>query len=130
MVVDFTYPFGVIILGIIVATIIYIILARISNKLTTFFQLYPESKSVLPLSLKLVSWCVSGTVFLLFLRFALQTWELTFTASVVEELIIVAPSYILAIVLVLAGFYVSRIVKEKATSYSFEGKKNPVLTFK
>lgn len=126
MVVDFTYPSGVILLGILVATLVLIVLSRISTKIVAYFQLYPEAKGILPLSLKLISWGVSGIVFLLFLRFALQSLELNFTAGVVEDLVLVAPQYILAIALVLAGFYVSRMVKEKSSTYSFD-QKNRVL---
>lgn len=123
---DFTYPVAVVILGIISATIVFVVLSRISNKTTTFFQLYPETKWILPISLKLVTWCISGVVFLLFLQYALYIGELSFTANIVAELIFQAPKYVLAIMLVLAGFYVSRMVKEKSATHSFE-QKNRVL---
>ena len=126
MSVDFTYPMIVIIVGIIVTTIILIALLRLSNKIITRFQLYPESKGILPISLKLITIGISGTIFLLFLRFALKTGELTFTADVVTELILASPKYILAAMLIVAGFYISRMIKEKSATYSF-AQKNRVL---
>ena len=126
MSVDFIYPAAIALLGLIVATIVFVVFSRVSNKIINFFQLYPESKGVLPISLKLISWGVSGIVFLLFLRFALQTSELIFTADLVTAVILASPKYILAVLLIVAGFYISRMLKEKSATYSFE-QKNRVL---
>jgi len=123
---DLIYPVGVILFGIIAGVLVFVAFSKVSARVINFFQLYPESKEVLPLSLRLISWCVGGIVFLLFLRFALQTWQLNFTLLVVEELILAAPKYIIAILLVIAGFYVSRMIKEKAVTYPFK-QKNRVL---
>ena len=124
--IEFIYPIAVVVLGLIISTATLILLSRMSNKLIIFFQLFPESKGVLSLSLRLITWGISGIVFLLFLRFALQISGLAFTTQYVEQLIFAAPQYIIAIVLIVAGFYVSRMIKEKSAMHSFS-QKNRVL---
>lgn len=117
-----THPYLLIILGIFISSIILIFLKRVSNKTIKLFQLYPESKEILQIAFKFITWLISGAVFLLFLQLALQLWKLDFTTSIIEEIITAFPKYILAILIIISGFYVSRLLKERAKDYQFEYK--------
>lgn len=124
---DVIYPALLIISGILVSTIVIIFLIRFSNKITMFFDLYPESKSILNVSLKVVSWFIGGIVFFIFLRWALMILSLEFTKNLIENMITASPKYILAIFLIMLGFYVSRIIKERSKDYKFEYKERVIL---
>jgi hypothetical protein len=114
------YPILLIILGIFIASLVLILLTRASNKLLKLFQLYPESKGILVTAFKFITWFTSAATFLLFLRLALRMWELDFTSSIIEQVIMASPKYIIAILVILSGFYVSRIIREKSKDYNFE----------
>lgn len=111
-----------IIAGLILAVTTIIFLLRKSNKTLRRFQLYPESKSVLSISLSIISWIVGIVIFLIFLRLSLRIWGLEFTAGIIEGLIVNSPKYIIAIFIIVCGFYVSRIIKERIKDYEFDFK--------
>ena len=121
------YPTILVVSGILMGTLALILLNRVSNYLLKLFQLYPESKSILKISLKAISWFLSLTLFLLFLRLALKMIGLDFTTMIVENLIKASPRYIIAITIILLGFYVSRAIKDKARNYEFEFKNQLIL---
>lgn len=123
---EIIYPSLLIISGVIVSTAAIIFLTRVFNRFMKFFQLYPESKGILNMSLKFVSWFVGFVVFLVFLRLALRVWNLEFTTKLVEDIIKISPKYIVAILIILCGFYVSRVIRERSKDYDFEFK-NMVL---
>ena len=125
--VDIVYPVLLIISGILVSTIAIIFLTRFSNKVTRLFEFYPESKSILALSLKIVSWFIGVIIFFIFLRLALKMLDLEFTKNLIENVITASPKYILAVVLIVLGFYVSRIVRERSKDYKFEFKERMLL---
>ena len=125
--VDIVYPVLLIISGILVSTITIIFLTRFSNKVTRLFEFYPESKSILALSLKIVSWFIGVIIFFIFLRLALKMLDLEFTKNLIENVITASPKYILAVVLIVLGFYVSRIVRERSKDYKFEFKERMLL---
>ena len=110
------------VVGILVSATAIIFLTRVSNKILHFFQLYPESKTILKLSLKFISWFVGFLCFLIFLRLALLQLGLEFTKNFIETVILQSSKYILAVLIILGGFYVSRIVKERFQTYTFEYK--------
>ena len=116
------YPVILVIVGVLVGTMIVIFINRAFSKIIQILQLYPESKSILKISLKFISWFVGIIVFLFFLRLALKRIGLEFTTGIIEEIIKMSPKYILAVVIVLMGFYVSRIIKERSKNYDFEFK--------
>jgi hypothetical protein len=124
---EIIYPSLLIIFGILVSTVAIILLTKFSNRIVRFFQLYPESRGILSLSLKFISWFVGIIIFLLFLRLALRLWGLEFTTGFVEDIIEISPRYIVAMVLILAGAYVSRTVNEKSRDYDFEFKNGALL---
>lgn len=124
---DIIYPSLLIISGILLSTIVIIFLTRFFNKIIKLFELYPESRGILSLSLKVVSWFVGIIIFLLFSRLALRMWGLDFTTKIIEDVIRASPKYILALLIILCGFYVSRIVRERSKDYNFEFKNRMLL---
>ena len=124
---DIIYPSLLIISGVLLSTIIIISLTRFFNKIIKLFELYPESRGVLNLSLKFVSWFAGLIVFLLFARLALRMWGLEFTTKLIEDVIKASPKYILALLIILCGFYISRIIRERSKDYNFEFKNRMLL---
>ena len=53
--------------------------------------------------------------------------DLEFTKNLIENVITASPKYILAVVLIVLGFYVSRIVRERSKDYKFEFKERMLL---
>lgn len=121
------YPSLLIISGILLSTIVIIFLTRFFNRIIKLFELYPESRGILSLSLKVISWFVGIIIFLLFSRLALRMWGLDFTTKFVEDIISASPKYILALLIILCGFYVSRIIRERSKDYNFEFKNRMIL---
>ncbi|PIN87232.1 hypothetical protein COV19_00730 [Candidatus Woesearchaeota archaeon CG10_big_fil_rev_8_21_14_0_10_44_13] len=121
------YPSLLIIGGILISTMVIIILTRFSNKIMKFFELYPESKGILNLSLRFISWFVGLIILLIFVRLALRFLNLEFTMKITEDVIKLAPKYILAALLVLAGFYATRLIRERSKDYKFELKERILL---
>ena len=116
------YPILLIVAGILVSTLVVIVLTRFSNRIVKLFELYPESRLILRISLKLISWFLGLIIFLIFTRLALRILNLDFTMKITEEVIKLAPRYILAALLVLAGFYATRLIGERSKDYKFELK--------
>jgi len=114
------YPALLIILGIFIASLVLIFLTRVSNKVLKLFQLYPESRGILVMSFKFISWFITAAIFLLFLRLSLRIWGLDYTSGIIEGVIVASPKYIIAILVILCGFYISRIIREKSKDYDFE----------
>jgi hypothetical protein len=127
MTVNITYPALLITSGILAAAIVILFLTRISNKITRYFEFYPETKKILKPSLKIVTWFIGATTFLIFLHWGLMLLGLEFTTALMEKMITALPQYLLAVFLVLFGFYVSRIVKERSVDYTFEYKDRVIL---
>ncbi len=121
------YPLLLVIGGILLSTVVIIILTRFSNKIVKLFELYPESKGILNLSLKFISWFVGLIILLVFVRWALDFLNLEFTKTITEQVITLAPRYILAVFLILAGFYTSRLIRERSKDYRFEFKERVLL---
>lgn len=121
------YPSLLIVSGLLVSTLVIIFLAHASRKITRHFQLYPESRGILNFSLEFISWFIGLVVFLLFLRLALRLLGLEFTQNVVETVILSSPKYIIATLLILAGFYVSRVIRDKTSDHKFEYKSSLLL---
>ncbi|MDP2926379.1 MAG: hypothetical protein Q8N99_08430, partial [Nanoarchaeota archaeon] len=119
---DIIYPSLLIISGVLLASIVIIVLTRFFNKIIKLFELYPESRGVLNISLKFVSWFAGFIVFLLFARLGLRMWGLEFTTKLIEDVIRASPKYILAMLIILCGFYVSRVIRERSKDYNFEFK--------
>ena len=124
---DIIFPSLLIISGILVATTIIILLMKSFNRVIKVFQLYPESRVILNMALKLISWFIGIMVFLIFLRWALRIWGLEFTTKLIEDIVKIFPNYILAILIVLSGSYVSRMIKERSRDYNFEFKDKLLL---
>src|SRR3989344_2141121 len=124
---DIIYPSLLIISGVLLASVVIIILTRFFNKVIKLFELYPESRGVLNISLKFISWFAGLIVFLIFSRLALRMWGLDFTTKLIEDVIKASPKYVLALLIILCGFYVSRIVREKSKDYNFEFKNRMLL---
>ena len=124
---DIIYPSLLIISGILLSTIVIIFLTRFSNRIIKLFELYPESRGVLNLSLKVISWFSGLIIFLIFSRWAFRMWGLEFTTKLLEDVIRASPKYILALLIILCGFYVSRIVRERSKDYNFEFKNRMLL---
>ncbi|MDD5650145.1 MAG: hypothetical protein PHF86_06995 [Candidatus Nanoarchaeia archaeon] len=116
------YPSLLIIVGILLATAVIIFLTRFFNKIIRLFELYPESKGILNISSKFISWFSGLIIFLIFVRWALQIWKLEFTTKLIEKIIMTTPKYILASFIILCGFYISRIIREKSKDYNFKYK--------
>lgn len=119
---DIIYPSLLVISGVLLSTIVIIFLTRFFNKIIKLFELYPESRGILNISLKFISWFAGLIVFLLFARLALRMWGLEFTTKFIEDIITVSPKYILALLIILCGFYISRIIRERSKDYKFEFK--------
>ena len=124
---DILYPALLVISGIIISTIVIIFLTRLSNKITKLFELYPESRGILSISLKIICWFIGLIIFLIFLRWALIILNREFTKNFVENIITASPNYILAVVIIILGFYVSRLIREKSKDYQFEFKERMLL---
>lgn len=124
---EIIYPSLLIISGVLLSTIVIIFLTRFFNKIVKLFELYPESRGILNISLKFISWFVGLMVFLIFSRWALRIWGLEFTTNIVEGIILASPKYILALLIILCGFYVSRMIREKSKDYDFEFKNRMLL---
>jgi len=127
MTLDIIYPSLLIVSGVLLSTAIIIFLTRFSNRIIRLFELYPESRGVLNLSLKFISWFVGLIIFLIFLRWALQMWGLEFTTKFIEDVIRASPKYILALLIIICGFYVSRVIRERSKDYNFEFKNGMLL---
>jgi len=121
------YPALLIISGILASTIAIIFLTRFFNKIVKFFELYPESRGVLDISTKIISWFVGAIIFLIFVRWALVFLNREFTTKIIEEVIKMAPRYIVAVLLILAGFYTTRLINERSKNYKFEFKERVLL---
>lgn len=124
---NLTYAIILVISGAIASGILISVLARASHKLLRSFQLYPESRGVMDLALKFITWFIGLCVFLVFLRWALLALGLSFTTRLVEEIIVLSPRYILAALILLCGFYVTRIIRERSKGYDFEYKNRALL---
>src|SRR3989344_7210061 len=112
---------------IIYPSVVIIFLTRFFNKVIRLFELYPESRGVLNISLKFISWFAGLIIFLIFSRLAFRMWGLEFTTKLIEEVIKVSPKYILALLIILCGFYVSRIIRERSKDYNFEFKSRMLM---
>lgn len=125
---EILYVSLLIISGILVSTLSIIFLCRVSNKLVRLFELYPESKSILKLSLRFISWFIGLILFLFFLRWALVVLNRQFTIEVIENVIKNSHNYLLAVVLLLLGFYSTRLIKERTKNHDFEFKGRIILS--
>ena len=125
---DLIYPILLIISGIVLSVLSIILLDRFFKNIIRFFELYPESKGILKFSLKIISRLTGLIVFLVLLRLALRIIGLDFTTAFVEQMINIAPKYIVALIIVLLGFYLSRLLREKSRTYEFKFK-NQLLLF-
>ena len=114
---DILFPALVLAVGAIVSVILYIFLLRFSNKILRMFQLYSESQDILKLSLRLISSFLCIIIFLVFLRKALAMIGLNFTVEFIESIILNSGKYFSAFLVIIGGFYISRMVNEK-----FKGK--------
>src|SRR3989344_1932894 len=123
------YPALLIISGILISTLVIIFLTRFSNRITKFFELYPESRGILGISLKIICWFIGLVIFLIFLRWALVILNREFTKNFVESIITSSPKYILAVVIIILGFYASRLIRERSKEYQFEFKERMLLVF-
>jgi len=124
---EFFYPSLMIIAGVLVSTIALILLTRLSKQVLKLFDLYPESRGILKTSLKFISWFSALLIFLWFLSISLRQLGFEFTTNILESIIKVSPNYIVAILIILCGVYVSRIVKERSKDYHFEFKDRILL---
>ncbi|MBU3907016.1 MAG: hypothetical protein KKA64_02065 [Nanoarchaeota archaeon] len=124
---DIIYPSLLIISGVLLSTIVIIILTRFFNRIIKLFELYPESRGILNISLKFISWFVGLIVFLIFSRWALRIWGLEFTTKLIEDVIKDSPKYVLALLIILCGFYISRIIRERSKDYNFEFKNRMLI---
>ena len=114
---DILFPALIIAVGAIVSVILYIFLLRFSNKILRMFQLYHESQDILKLSLRLISSFLCIVIFLVFLRKALAMIGLNFTVEFIERVILNSGKYFSAFLVIVGGFYISRMINEK-----FKGK--------
>ena len=121
------YPALLIISGLLISTIVIIFLTRLSNKITKFFELYPESRGILSISLRLICGFIGLIIFLIFFRWALIILNREFTKNFVESIITASPKYILAVVIIILGFYASRLIRERSKDYQFEFKERMLL---
>ncbi|MFH1211113.1 MAG: hypothetical protein V1645_04335 [archaeon] len=124
---DIIYPSLLIILGVLLSSIVIIVLTRFFNRIIRLFELYPESRGVLNISLKFISLFAGLIIFLIFSRWAFRMWGLEFTTKIIEDVINASPKYILALLIILCGFYVSRIIRERSKDYNFEFKNRMLL---
>ena len=114
---DILIPALIITGGAIVSVTLYIFLLRFSNKILRMFQLYSESQDILKLSLRLISSFLCIIIFLVFLRKALAMIGLNFTVEFIESIILNSGKYFSAFLVIVGGFYISRMINEK-----FKGK--------
>jgi len=121
------YPALLITGGILLSTIVIIVLIRVSNKIVKFFELYPESKGIINFSLRFISWFLGVIILLIFIRLALKFLGLEFTTKITEDAITLAPKYILAALLILAGNYISKSIRSRSKEYQFEFKDTILL---
>ena len=121
------YTVLLIISGVLISTLVIIVLTRFSNRITKFFELYPESRGILGISLKIICWFIGLVIFLIFLRWALVILNREFTKNFVESIITSSPKYILAVVIIILGFYASRLIRERSKEYQFEFKERMLL---
>ena len=124
---DIMYSFLLTISGIFVSGIVVAILTRFFNGLIKRFALYPESKGIVNIALKLIAWFVGLIVFLVFFRLAFSAVGMSFATAAIEEVIFSLPKYILAILIVITGFYFSRMIRERAGGYTFEFKNQMLI---
>ena len=108
--------------GFIVSVILYLFLHKFSNKIVRMFQLYPESQDILKLSLRLISSFLCIVIFLVFLRKALAMIGLNFTVEFVESIILNSGKYFSAFLVVIGGFYISRMINEKVKGKNIKFK--------
>src|SRR3989344_7685090 len=99
--------------GFIVSVILYLFLHKFSNKIVRMFQLYPESQDILKLSLRLISSFLCIVIFLVFLRKALAMIGLNFTVEFIESIILNSGKYFSAFLVIIGGFYISRMINKK-----------------
>ena len=116
------YPSMLVASGFLAGTIVIIFLTHASRRIVKHFQLYPESRGILNFSLKFISWILGFVVFLIFLRLALRLLGLEFTQNIVEAVILGSPKYITAALLILAGFYISKVIRDRTSDYQFAYK--------
>lgn len=109
----------IVVIGTLVSLAVFFILNKSIKKIIWFFQLYPESQSVLNFSLKFISGFTSMIIFLLFLRIGLRQAGLEFTSKFIEDTILVLPKYIFAILILLLGKYATKITDGIFEKYSF-----------
>ena len=114
---DILIPALIITGGAIISVILYIFLLRFSNKIVRMFQLYSESQDILKLSLRLISSFLCIIIFLVFLRKALAMIGLNFTVEFIESIILNSGKYFSAFLVIVGGFYISRMINKK-----FKGK--------
>src|SRR3989338_11360163 len=114
---DILIPALIITGGAILSVILHIFLLRSSNKILRMFQLYSESQDILKLSLRLISSFLCIIIFLVFLRKALAMIGLNFTVEFIESIILNSGKYFSAFLVIVGGFYISRMINEK-----FKGK--------
>lgn len=112
----------IIVIGTLVSLTVFFILNKSIKKIIWFFQLYPESQSMLNFSLKFISGFISTIVFLLFLRVGLRQAGLEFTSKFIEDTILILPKYIFAISILLLGKYATKITDGIFEKYSFKYK--------
>ena len=124
---EILYPALLIISGILISVVVLIFLNRVSNKIIRLFDLYPESKGILKIALKVISWFICLIIFSIFLRWALVMLNLEFTKGLIESVITSSPKYILAVVILILGFYASRLIRERSKDYHFEFKERMLL---
>ena len=110
---DILIPALIITGGAIVSVILYIFLHKFSNKILRMFQLYPESQDIFKISLRLITSFLCIVVFLIFLRLALRIIGLNFTTKFIESILISSGKYFSAFLVIVLGFYISRMINEK-----------------
>ena len=108
--------------GFIVSVILYLFLHKFSNKIVRMFQLYPESQDILKLSLRLISSFLCIVIFLVFLRKALAMIGLNFTVEFIESIILNSGKYFSAFLVIMGGFYISRMINEKVKGKNIKFK--------
>lgn len=111
-----------IILGTVSSVAIYIIINRLSKKIIWFFQLYPESQSIMNIASKFISFFVSIIVFFLFLRIGLMKAGFDFTSKFIESTVLILPRYISAVLVILFGKFAIKILDNIVEKYDFEYK--------
>ena len=99
--------------GAIFSVLLYVFLLRGSNKILRMFQLYSESQDILKLSLRLISSFLCIIIFLVFLRKALAMIGLNFTVEFIENIILNSGRYFSAFLVIVGGFYISKMINEK-----------------